>query len=76
MKGETDPKKCDHAELWPSRITTSAAVHALTAALRADDEYRETWVANLTMAAIDEGVSREQAEASAHRFLGWLCVKP
>lgn len=52
------------------------AMTKLRHALNNDPEYRETWVANIACAVMDEApdVDWETRQKIGKRFLGWLCV--
>jgi hypothetical protein len=59
------------------------SVKNLIKALKSDESYRNTWLANLSMATFDElpdcldyKYRLKISHAAAIRFLGWLCVEP
>lgn len=50
-------------------MTTEQAINQVQSAIRDDEGYRQTWQANLAMAAQDEGVDHATANKIADRFL-------
>lgn len=58
------------------QINIAKAISELRHALQNDPEYRQTWVANIACAVLDEApdVDWDTRQKIAERFLGWLCV--
>jgi hypothetical protein len=60
------------------RITLSDAIKVVCNELMKNEVYRNTWLANLTMAIHDTQCVKcfPCAGQGAHRFLGYLCSEP
>jgi len=58
-------------------VNTAEAVAHIRSELKNDDEYRQTWVANIACAVMDEApeVDWETRQKIGERFIGFLCVK-
>lgn len=57
-------------------MNTAEAIKQLQHALKADAGYRQSWIANIACAVMDEApdVDWDTRQKIAERFLGWLCV--
>lgn len=57
-------------------MDTAAAMSQIRKAIESDPGYRQSWVANIACAVMDEApeVDQQTRDAIANRFLGWMLM--
>lgn len=77
ISGLADDQRAAHIEMMKHRavmdeqMITQTAMEVLSNAINENDEFAWGWHCNIAVAAQDEGMSHEDSQKVARRFMGW-----